>query len=138
MGPARPPVLRHSADPDGTIPQVDAAAGRLLCLETTLCAPQANGPRVPLASANVSVPFNPAGEVRRPTLQYLITNAQLLALEQRRTGDLRLETSRGAASCHRPPPAAPAGLRSPRTSASPRAGGASSSQGLAARSARRC
>jgi hypothetical protein len=26
-----------------------------------------------------------------PTLQYLITNAQLLALEQRRVGDLRLE-----------------------------------------------
>jgi hypothetical protein len=39
----------------------------------------------------VSVPFNPEGEVRRPTLQYLITNAQLLALEQRRTGDLRPE-----------------------------------------------
>lgn len=74
-----------------SIPQVDAEAGRLLCLETTLYAPQANGPRVPLASANVSVPFNPAGEVRLPTLQYLITNAQLLALEQRRTGDLRLE-----------------------------------------------
>jgi hypothetical protein len=73
------------------IPQVDAAAGRLLCLETTLYAPQGNGPRVPLALANVSVPFNPAGEVRWPTLQYLITNAQLLALEQRRTGDLRLE-----------------------------------------------
>ena len=91
MGPARPPVLRHFADPDGTIPQGDAGAGRLLCLETTLYAPQANGPRVPLASANVSVPFNPAGEVRLPTLQYLITNAQLLALEQRRTGDLRLE-----------------------------------------------
>ena len=73
------------------IPQVDAAAGRLLCLETTLYAPEANGPRVPLASANISVPFNPAGEVRQPTLLYLITNAQLLALEQRRTGDLRLE-----------------------------------------------
>jgi len=73
------------------IPQVDAAAGRLLCLETTLYAPQVNGPRVPLASSNVSIPFNPAGEVRLPTLQYLITNAQLLALEQRRSGDLRLE-----------------------------------------------
>jgi hypothetical protein len=46
---------------------------------------------VPLASASVSVPFNPEGEVRRPTMQYLITNAQPLALEQRRTGDLRLE-----------------------------------------------
>jgi hypothetical protein len=73
------------------IPQFDAVAGRLLCLETTLYAPQDNGPRVPLASANASVPFNPEGEVRLPTLQYLITNAQLLALEQRRIGDLRLE-----------------------------------------------
>lgn len=73
------------------IPQAGAEAGRLLCLETTLYAPQSNGPRVPLASANVSVPFNPEGEVRLPALQYLITNAQLLALEQRRSGDLRLE-----------------------------------------------
>lgn len=73
------------------IPQVDEMAGRLLCLETTLCVPQGSGPRVPLASADVSIPFNPEGEVRRPTLCYLITNAQLLALEQRRTGDLRLE-----------------------------------------------
>jgi hypothetical protein len=63
------------------IPQVGAAAGRLLCLETALYAPQNNGPRAPLAWANVSVAFNPTGEVRRPTLQYLITNAQLLALD---------------------------------------------------------
>jgi hypothetical protein len=73
------------------IPEVAAAAGRLLCLETTLYAPQDNGPRAPLASADVAVPFNPGGEVRRPSLLYLITNAQVLALEQRRTGDLRLE-----------------------------------------------
>jgi hypothetical protein len=46
---------------------------------------------VPLASANVSVPFNPDGEVRLPTLLYLITNAQLVAMEQQRNGDLRLE-----------------------------------------------
>jgi hypothetical protein len=73
------------------IPEVAAVAGRLLCLETTLYAPEVAGSRVPLASASVAVPFNPEGEVRRPTLQYLITNAQLLALEQRRAGDLRLE-----------------------------------------------
>lgn len=73
------------------IPEVASVAGRLLFLETTLYAPEGGGPRVPLASASVSVPFNPEGEVRRPVLQYLITNAQLLALEQRRTGDLRLE-----------------------------------------------
>jgi hypothetical protein len=73
------------------IPQVGEAAGQLLSLETTLYAPRNNGPRVPLASANTSVPFNPTGEIRRPTLQYIITNAQLLALEQQRAGDLRLE-----------------------------------------------
>lgn len=73
------------------IPQVGEIAGRLLCLETILYAPQGSGPRVPLASANASVPFNPEGELRRPTLCYLVTNAQLLALEERRNGDLRLE-----------------------------------------------
>jgi hypothetical protein len=73
------------------ISEVGKVAGRLLFLESTLYAPQANGPRVPLASANASVPFNPDGEVRLPTLRYLITNTQLLALEQRRAGDLRLE-----------------------------------------------
>jgi hypothetical protein len=73
------------------IPQVGEAAGQLLSLETTLYAPRNNGPRVPLASANTSVPFNPTGEIRRTTLQYIITNAQLLALEQQRAGDLRLE-----------------------------------------------
>jgi hypothetical protein len=41
--------------------------------------------------ANLSVPFRPTGEVRRMTPQYLLTNAQVLALEQQRTGDLRLE-----------------------------------------------
>ncbi len=46
---------------------------------------------MPLAFADVSVPFDPAGEVQRPTLYYLTTNAQLLALEQQRSGDLRLE-----------------------------------------------
>jgi hypothetical protein len=74
------------------IPQVTKAAGRLLALETTLYTPTgANSPRVPLASASISVPFNPEGEVRRQTLLYIITNAQLQALEQQRTGDLRLE-----------------------------------------------
>jgi hypothetical protein len=73
------------------IPEVGAPAGRLLALETTLYAPQHNGPRVPLGWANMFVPFVPTGEIRMVTLQYLITNAQLLALEQQRTGDLRLE-----------------------------------------------
>lgn len=73
------------------IPQIGREAGQLLCLETTLYAPRDTGPCVPLASANVSVPFKPTGEVLCETLRYLITNAQLLALEQHRAGDLRLE-----------------------------------------------
>lgn len=73
------------------IPEVGDEAGRLLCLETTLCAARVGGPVVPLAMASVSVPFSPDGGVRRATPQYLITNAQLPALEQHRTGDLRLE-----------------------------------------------
>lgn len=74
------------------IPQVTKVSGRLLILDTTLYTPTgATGPRMPLASASVSVPFQPEGEVRRPTLNYLITNAQLMALEQQRTNDLRLE-----------------------------------------------
>ncbi|PRY35120.1 hypothetical protein [Umezawaea tangerina] len=73
------------------IPEVGVEAGRLLSLETTLYALQSAGPSVPLGSANVSIPFTPNGETRRQPLQYLITNAQLLALEQSRAGDLRLE-----------------------------------------------
>lgn len=73
------------------IPEVGPKAGQLLYLETTLYAPQTAGPTVPLASVNVSVSFKPTGEIRREDPQYIITNAQLHALEQRRTGDLRLE-----------------------------------------------
>jgi hypothetical protein len=73
------------------IPEVGPEAGQLLQLETTLYVPRQTGPRVPLASANVSVAFKPTGEVRRSTVQYVITNAQLRALDQQRVGDLRLE-----------------------------------------------
>jgi hypothetical protein len=72
------------------IPEVGTEAGQLLALETTLYATQSNSRRAPLATANVSVAFKP-GEVQRPTLLFMITNAQLLALEQHRSGDLRLE-----------------------------------------------
>jgi hypothetical protein len=72
-------------------PEVVADAGRLLHLETTLYAPVASGPRAPLASTNVSVAFGGPAEVRRVELTYLLTNPQLLALEQNRLGDLRLE-----------------------------------------------
>ncbi|HEY3558874.1 MAG TPA: hypothetical protein VGL05_15490 [Kribbella sp.] len=73
------------------IPETDSAAGQLLYLETTLCSAKTGGAVVPIAMANVSVPFAPGGGVQRVTPQYLITNAQLLAVEQHRTGDLRLE-----------------------------------------------
>jgi hypothetical protein len=74
------------------IPEVGESAGRLLLLETVLAAPDTgHGPRMPLACANVALAFNSDGEIRPPTLQYLITNAQLHALEQQRNGDLRLE-----------------------------------------------
>jgi hypothetical protein len=73
------------------VPEVGPAAGRLLVLETTLYAPVTNGPRAPLGSVVVSVPFKPEGGMHRADVHYLVTNAQLLALEQARTGDLRLE-----------------------------------------------
>ena len=71
------------------IPEVGESAGRLLLLlESVLAAPDTgHGPRMPLAWANVAVPFNPDGEIRPPTLQYLITNAQLHTLEQQRNGE---------------------------------------------------
>ncbi len=73
------------------MPGLGAEAGRLLYLETTLCAPLTGGQVVPLAAANMSVPFATTDGICRATPQYLITNAQLLALDQYRTGDLRLE-----------------------------------------------
>jgi hypothetical protein len=74
------------------IPEVGKSAGRLLLLETVLAAPDTgHGPRMPLAWANVALAFNSDGEIRPPTLQYLITNTQLHALEQQRNDDLRLE-----------------------------------------------
>jgi len=76
-----------------SIPEVSAAAGRMLLLETMLYAPQGTtGGRAPLAAASVSVPFNPGGgEMRLPTLFFLVTSAQVQAIERQRTGDLRLE-----------------------------------------------
>lgn len=72
-------------------PQGVADAGRLLHLETTLYVPVSNAPRAPLAFTNASVAFASPAEVRRAELMYIVTNPQLLALEQNRIGDLRLE-----------------------------------------------
>ncbi|MFF2045558.1 hypothetical protein ACFVVX_34580 [Kitasatospora sp. NPDC058170] len=71
------------------VPQSEGA-GRLLVLETDLFAPRDAGPRAWLGSAAQSVAFLP-GRIERPVLRYLLTGAQLLALEESRTGDLHLE-----------------------------------------------
>lgn len=73
------------------VPEVGPQAGRLLQLEAALYIPQSNGPRALLGTVHTSVAFRPTGEIRRETLVYLITNAQLLELERRRIGDLRLQ-----------------------------------------------
>jgi hypothetical protein len=73
------------------IPEVAPKAGRLLQLDAALYVPQSNGPRALLGMVRASVAFRSTGEIRRETLEYLITNSQLLALEQRRVGALRLE-----------------------------------------------
>lgn len=67
-----------------------ATAGRLLVLETDLFVPMNVGPRGLLASVMRSVPFT-VGSVERPTVEYLISTAQLMAMEKNRSGDLRLE-----------------------------------------------
>lgn len=74
-------------------PQVGPEAGQLLWLETTLFCEEVSGPPARLGATSASVPFRPSGEMRRAEVHFLITNAQLLALEQRRTGDLRLQLS---------------------------------------------
>ncbi|MZG13914.1 hypothetical protein GTY44_10480 [Streptomyces sp. SID5914] len=65
-------------------------AGRVLHLETDLYAPYGNGHRGWLGSSVITVPFR-KGELTRPHMQYVLTSAQLRALEEHRSGDLRLE-----------------------------------------------
>lgn len=66
------------------------AAGRLLLLETELFAPSSTAPPTWLGSATRTVSFSPDG-MERPTLRFLLTSAQLLALEEHRNTDLNLE-----------------------------------------------
>jgi hypothetical protein len=73
------------------VPEIGPEAGQLLMLDTTLYVAMADGLRAPLGSATASVSFKPVGEIRREELCYPVTNSQLLALEQSRTGDLRLQ-----------------------------------------------
>ncbi|KOV35774.1 hypothetical protein ADK60_08730 [Streptomyces sp. XY431] len=64
--------------------------GSLILLETDLFAPQELRPKAWLGSATHSLAFVPGG-VQRPTLRFLLTSAQILALEAQRNGDLHLE-----------------------------------------------
>lgn len=65
-------------------------AGRVLQLETDLFAHRDNAGRAWLGSAAHTLTFTPGG-VQRPILRFLLTGAQILALEEQRSGDLRLE-----------------------------------------------
>ncbi|MFK4694201.1 hypothetical protein [Streptomyces pristinaespiralis] len=67
-------------------------AGRVLTLETDLFAPYGNAAPVWLGTSAVTVPFRPS-EIVRPHLQYALTSAQLRALDEHRSGDLRLEVN---------------------------------------------
>ncbi|MFF8775058.1 hypothetical protein, partial [Kitasatospora sp. NPDC015120] len=66
-------------------------AGRVLQLETDLFAPRDAAPRAWLGSASRVLAFAPDTGLERPTLRFLLTGAQVLALEQHRSADLRLE-----------------------------------------------
>ncbi|MEU9396827.1 hypothetical protein AB0D86_43400 [Streptomyces sp. NPDC048324] len=65
-------------------------AGRVLILDTVLWAPSDNGQRGMLGTATATVAFRP-DSVERPELRYMLTSAQVRALDGHRSGDLRLE-----------------------------------------------
>ncbi|MEU6987312.1 hypothetical protein ABZ946_28420 [Streptomyces sp. NPDC046324] len=65
-------------------------AGRVLILETSLQAPHANGMPIALAASNATLAFRPDQRTDH-RFTYTLTNAQLRALEENRSGDLRLE-----------------------------------------------
>ncbi|MGW0552464.1 hypothetical protein [Streptomyces altiplanensis] len=69
-----------------------AEAGRVLTLETDLHAPYGNGTPIWLGTSTVTASFRP-GEIARPHVQYALTSAQLPALDEHRSGDLRLEVN---------------------------------------------
>ena len=65
------------------IPEVaPQRAGQLLTLDVMLCTPLSATPRKPLAALTTHVAFKPSGETRRPILQFIVSNVQLLVLEQ--------------------------------------------------------
>lgn len=65
-------------------------AGRVLILQTALYAPYGDGHRGRLGAAAVTLAFRP-DSIERPYLHYSLTSTQLRALEEYRSGDLRLE-----------------------------------------------
>lgn len=65
-------------------------AGRLIVLQTNLFTTWINGTRAWLGSAVHHLPFIP-GKIHHATLRYLLTSAQVIALEQNRSGDLELQ-----------------------------------------------
>ncbi|MEU8776511.1 hypothetical protein [Streptomyces sp. NPDC048606] len=65
-------------------------AGRVLMLETSLQAPHANGMPIALAGSNTTLAFRPDQRTYH-RFTYTLTNPQLRALEENRSGDLRLE-----------------------------------------------
>jgi hypothetical protein len=71
-------------------------AGRLMVLQTDLFTTWTNGNRAWLGSAVHHLPFIP-GKIHRATLRYLLTSAQVIALEQNRSGDLQLQLEVDAA-----------------------------------------
>jgi len=71
-------------------------AGRLMILQTNLFTTWTNGNRAWLGSAVHHLPFIP-GNIHRATLRYLLTSAQVIALEQNRSGDLQLQMAIDAA-----------------------------------------
>ncbi|MFK3734657.1 hypothetical protein ACI2LJ_30825 [Streptomyces sp. NPDC088090] len=65
-------------------------AGRVLILETSLQAPHSNGMPIALAASHATLAFRPDQRTDH-RFTYTLTNAQLRALEENRSGDLRLE-----------------------------------------------
>ncbi|WP_329449231.1 hypothetical protein OG906_41320 (plasmid) [Streptomyces sp. NBC_01426] len=65
-------------------------AGRVLVLETSLQAPHGNGMPIALAASNATLALRPDQRTDHK-FTYTLTNAQLRALEENRSGDLRLE-----------------------------------------------
>src|SRR2546429_2876192 len=64
--------------------------GKVLLLDTSLFVHHGDGHRAWMAKASTAVTY-PHGRMERPTLRFPLTNAQLIAMEQARLGDLRLE-----------------------------------------------